>query len=85
MAFVAIANFTQRSYELGYAFKFMRILLTLLTSIFGIWGFGVGTAIVLILIATNKTVNRKRSYLYPLIPFDFKAFKSLFFRVKKHD
>lgn len=85
MAFVAIANFTQRSYELGYAFKFMRILLTVLTSIFGIWGFGLGTAIVLILIATNKTVNRKRSYLYPLIPFDFKAFKSLFFRVKKRD
>ena len=85
MAFVAIANFTQRSYELGYAFKFMRILLTVMTAIFGIWGFGIGTAIVLILIATNKTVNRKRSYLYPLIPFDFKAFKSLFFRVKKHD
>ena len=27
MAFVAIANYTQASYELGYALKFMRILL----------------------------------------------------------
>ena len=27
MAFVAIANFSQSSYELGYAFKFMRLLL----------------------------------------------------------
>ena len=33
MAFVAIANFTQRSYELGYAFKFMRMGLLLLTAL----------------------------------------------------
>ena len=85
MAFVAIANFTQRSYELGYAFKFMRILLTVLTALFDVWGFGIGSAIILILLVTNKTVNHKRSYLYPLIPFNFKAFKSLFIRVKKHD
>ena len=85
MAFVAIANFTQRSYELGYAFKFMRIMLLILTAIFGLWGFIGGTALTLILIATNGTVNGKRNYLYPLIPFNYKAFKSLFFRVKKYD
>ena len=85
MAFVAIANFTQRSYELGYAFKFMRIALLILTAIFGLWGFIGGTALTVILIATNETVNGKRSYLYPLIPFNYKALKSLFVRVKKHD
>lgn len=85
MAFVAIANFTQRSYELGYAFKFMRIILLILTAIFGLWGFIGGSALVVILIATNETVNGERAYLYPLIPFDFKAFKSLFLRVKKYD
>lgn len=85
MAFVAIANFTQRSYELGYAFKFLRILITVLTALFNIWGFGIGSAIILVLLVTNKTVNHKRSYLYPIIPFNFKAFKSLFVRVKKHD
>jgi len=85
MAFVAIANFTQRSYELGYAFKFMRIMLTVLTAIFGLWGFIGGTILTIVLIATNKTVNGKRNYLYPLIPFNYKAFKSLFFRVKKYD
>ena len=37
MAFAAIANFTQRSYELGYAIKFLRILLLTLTALFGIW------------------------------------------------
>ncbi len=85
MAFVAIANFTQRSYELGYAFKFMRMLITVLTALFNVWGFAIGTLIIVLLLLTNKTINHKRSYLYPLIPFNYKAFKSLFFRVKKHD
>ena len=85
MAFVAIANFTQRSYELGYAFKFMRILLLILTALFGLWGFIGGSVLVIVLIATNETVNGKRSYLYPLIPFNYKAFKSLVLRVRKHD
>ena len=85
MAFVAIANFTQRSYELGYAFKFMRILLLILTAIFGLWGFIGGSVLVTVLVATNSGANGKRSYLYPLIPFDFKAFKTLFVRVKKYD
>ena len=85
MAFVAIANFTQRSYELGYAIKFMRIILLVLTAVFGLWGFIGGSALILVLLLTNKTVNGKRSYLYPLIPFNYKALKSLFVRVKKYD
>ena len=85
MAFVAIANFTQRSYELGYAFKFLRMFLLAVTAIFKFWGFVVGVVIILVLLATNKTVNGKRSYLYPLIPFDGRALASLLFRVKKKD
>lgn len=85
MAFVAIANFTQRSYELGYAFKFLRIMLTILTAIFGLWGFVGGCALIIILLATNKTVGGERKYLYPLIPFNGKALLSLFVRVKKYD
>lgn len=85
MAFVAIANFTQRSYELGYAIKFMRILLLIVTAIFGIWGFAAGMLLIGVLVATNSTVNGKRRYLYPLIPFDAKALRSLFFRVRKKE
>lgn len=85
MAFVAIANFTQRSYELGYAFKFMRMLLLLFTALFNVWGFLGGLLLIAILLATNKTANGKRSYLYPLIPFNAKALASLIFRVKKKD
>ena len=85
MAFVAIANFSQRSYELGYAFKFLRMFLLAATAIFKFWGFAVGVVVILVLLATNKTVNGKRSYLYPLIPFDGRALASLLFRVKKKD
>ena len=85
MAFVAIANFTQRSYELGYAFKFMRMLLLLLTALFDVWGFFGGLLLITILLATNKTANGNRSYLYPLIPFNGRALASLVFRVKKKD
>lgn len=83
MAFVAIANFTQRSYELGYSIKFMRILVLILTAFFGIWGYAGGFLLVIVLMATNKTVNGKRNYLYPLIPLNLKALKTLIFRVKK--
>ena len=83
MAFVAIANFTQRSYELGYAFKFMRMGLLILTAIGGIWGYSAGLVGIILLLLTNVTVTGKRSYLYPLVPFDGKALKSLFFRVRK--
>ena len=85
MAFVAIANFTQQSYELGYAFKYMRLITLTLTALFDYIGFAAGVLIAIILIATNKTVNGKRNYLYPLIPFNGKALARLFFRLKKND
>ena len=83
MAFVAIANFTQRSYELGYAFKFMRMGLLILTALLNMWGFVVGLCLIALLLLTNVTVTGKRHYLYPLIPFDGRALRSLFFRVQK--
>ena len=83
MAFVAIANFTQTSFELGYALKFLRILLLTLTAFFHLWGFIIGVGVILLLILTNRTVNGGHSYLYPLIPFSGRALLSLFVRRKK--
>ncbi len=83
MSFVAIANFTQSSYELGYAFKFMRMMILLLTALFDYWGFFAGIVVVLVLVATNKTENGKRHYLYPLIPWNARAMGRLLLRVKK--
>lgn len=79
MAFVAIANFTQPSYELGYAIKISRTFILIMCALFKIGGLIAGTIIVFTVIATTKTINGY-TYLYPLIPFDKKALKSLLFR-----
>ncbi|MBQ8383156.1 MAG: spore germination protein [Clostridia bacterium] len=82
MSFVSMANFAQPSFELGYAFKFMRILLLIATALFNAWGFGIGLAAIVLLIGLNKTVDGSRSYLYPVIPFNKDAFLRQFFRTK---
>lgn len=80
MAFVAVANYTQSNMELGYAIKFLRILLLILTGIFGLWGFIAGTLVILITPVVNRTVTG-RNYLYPLIPFDKVQLMQRFFRI----
>lgn len=83
MSFVAIANFTQSNYELGYAFKYMRVLTLILTALFDVYGFVIGFVTALVLMATNKNINGKRAYLYPLIPWNGNAMARLVFRLKK--
>ena len=82
-AFVTIANFTQTSYELGYAIKFMRMIMLGLVYCLDGWGIIIATLIMLTLIATNKSIDGSRSYLYPLIPFNGRAMLSLVFRIKE--
>lgn len=79
MAFVAIANFAQPSFELGYAFKLSRIFILILTAMFNIWGYVAGIAIVLIQMFLTKTVTG-RGYMYPLIPFNAKTLSRLLVR-----
>lgn len=62
MAFVAVANYTQPNFELGYALKFMRILLLILTGLLGTWGFVIGTIFTICSVVFNKTLTG-RSYL----------------------
>ena len=80
MAFVAIANYSQSNMELGYAIKFMRIQLLILTGIFVGWGFLAGTVILIVTPLCTRTING-RNYLYPLIPFDRAQLMKRFFRV----
>lgn len=85
MAFVAIANFAQQNFELGYAFKFVRMMLLIFVFGFGIWGFVLGMIIFITLVATNNTLLGRKGYLYPLIPFNLKDFLRLIVRQKKSD
>ena len=62
MAFVAVANYTQPNFELGYALKFMRLMLLVLTAVFNLYGFVVGCILVLCFLVFNKTLSG-RNYL----------------------
>lgn len=84
MAIVAITNYSQPSYELGYAIKFMRIIILVLTAIFNLWGFIGGLIITFIFVATNRTISGK-SYLYPLFPFNAKKFAKTIIRVRSEE
>jgi stage V sporulation protein AF len=85
MAFVAIANFAQQNHELGYAFKFMRLMILGLVYLLGIWGFVAGVGLFLLFVTFNTTVTPKHHYLYPLIPFNGHDFLHLLIRRKKND
>lgn len=62
MAFVAVANYTQPNFELGYALKFMRLLLLVLTALFNWIGFAAGCIIIVCSLCFNKTLSG-RNYL----------------------
>ena len=81
MAFVAIANYTQASYELGYAIKFMRIINLILTAMFGVWGYIAAFILMIVAVISNKTVSGK-SYIYPLIPLNLKQLSKRFIRYR---
>lgn len=84
MAIVSMASFTQSNYELGYALKFVRIITLCLVALLDAWGLLIGALIGIILVVTTKTINGKRSYLYPLFPFNPVAMSRLIFRRHKH-
>lgn len=81
MSIVALSSFTQPSIELTYAIKFLRIILLLGAGLFNIWGFVIALIIDIILLARTKSFSGE-SYLYPLIPFNWSALKTLLFRTR---
>ena len=81
MAFVTVANYSQASYELGYALKFMRVIILVLTACFNFWGFAAGLLLSACSVIFNKTIAGK-SYIYPLIPFRWSEVKKRFLRTR---
>lgn len=80
MAFVAVANYTQSNMELGYAIKFHRMILLVLTGVWGLAGFIVGTVLLAAMLLINPTLIGK-GYLHPLIPWEGRQLLKRFFRV----
>jgi stage V sporulation protein AF len=84
MAVLALAGFTQPSIELGYAIKFMRMLILVGAAALGVWGALAALVINFAVLAATKNVVGT-SYLYPLIPFHWDTLRHLVFRTRKHE
>lgn len=84
MAVLALAGFTQPSIELGYAIKFMRVLILVGAAILGVWGALAAVVINSIILVSTKNVIGM-CYLYPLIPFHWDTLRHLIFRTRKRE
>lgn len=84
MAVLALAGFTQPSIELGYAIKFMRLLILIGAAAFGVWGALAAVVINFIVLAMTKNIVGD-SYLYPLIPFHWGTLRHLIFRTRNRE
>ena len=62
MSFVAVANYTQPNFELGYALKFMRMMILILTAIFNLAGFIVGSILAICFVVFNRTLTGKNYF-----------------------
>lgn len=81
MAVVALASFTQPSIELGYAIKFVRILMLIGAHFFGWPGVAAAFMLSVAVMAATKTIVGT-SYLSPMVPWDGEKLKKLIFRTK---
>ncbi|MDQ0269440.1 spore germination protein [Cytobacillus purgationiresistens] len=77
-AIVAIGTFATPSYEMSLANRLMRMMLLILTSIFHVYGLIIGTALLIIWLASMKSFGVP--YLWPFIPFNLRAFRDVVLR-----
>ncbi|AYV71561.1 spore germination protein [Bacillus sp. PK3-056] len=74
----AIGTFATPSYELGLANRLVRIVLLISTAIFKVPGYIVGVALFIIFLANMKSFGVP--YLWPFIPFNYRAMRDILVR-----
>lgn len=79
LAVAAVGMFATPSYELSLANRLVRIFLILMVGFFSTTGLVLGVLLVLIGLAVTRSLDTP--YLWPLIPFDYKAFKDVAIRM----
>ncbi len=79
VAISAIGAFATPSYELSVANKISRLIMLVITAVFGVKGLVIGFTVYILLLARTNSLNTP--YLWPLLPFNFGASMQLLFRV----
>jgi len=77
-ALAAVGTFATPSYELSLANRYIRYILLISTAILGVIGFLGGLVLVFIFLALMKSFGVP--YLWPLLPFNWRGFKSIIVR-----
>ncbi|NLP44378.1 MAG: spore germination protein [Peptococcaceae bacterium] len=78
LAIAATGTFATPSYELAQANRLARIFLILCVGLFNFWGLAIGILLLFILLLRTKSFGVP--YLWPLIPLDFNALKTILIR-----
>jgi stage V sporulation protein AF len=78
LAIAAVGTFATPSYELAQANRLVRIFLVLAAGIFNFWGLGIGVLLLFILLWRTNSFGVP--YLWPLIPLDYAALKTILVR-----
>lgn len=79
LAVAAVGMFATPSYELSLANRLVRIFLILMVGFFSTAGLMIGLLVVLIGLAVTRSLDTP--YLWPFIPFNFKAMKDILVRM----
>ncbi|MGM9929687.1 MAG: spore germination protein [Bacillus sp. (in: firmicutes)] len=74
----AIGTFATPSYELGLANRLIRLALLLATAIFGLYGFVIGFTLYILHLVRMNSLGVP--YLWPFIPFSYRALRDVIFR-----
>lgn len=77
-ATAAVGTFMTPSYELSMANRLARLVLLIVTFLFGLPGFIIGTALLIFWLAATKSFGIP--YLWPLIPLNLKALGTILVR-----
>ncbi|ACT01001.1 spore germination protein [Paenibacillus sp. JDR-2] len=78
MAIAAIGMFATPSYELGLANRIVRLVLIVAVSLFNAPGFVIATTAILMMLCMQRSFNRP--YMWPFIPFDYRAMMNIILR-----
>ncbi|WP_407948778.1 spore germination protein [Peribacillus faecalis] len=78
LSIAAIGTFATPSYELSLANRLMRIFLLLATAAFGLSGFIIGSTLHLLFLVKMRSLGVP--YMWPFIPFQYRAFRDVIIR-----
>jgi stage V sporulation protein AF len=79
LAVAAVGTFATPSYEMSLANRLIRVVLLIVTAIFGVAGFVIGVTIWLLMLVRLNPLGTP--YMWPFLPFNAQALRDVLFRV----